>query len=464
MIVTVLKIYLQKREAKVINYRDYQNFSNEDFRQQVLKNILKATQNGNIVSYESFLSICQRALDSRAPKKPKYVRSNYSPFINKTILKAITDRSRLRNKFLKTRSNEDKKAYNTQRNYCLTLDRKAKKDYYNNLDHGNVTDNKTFWKSIKPFFSEKGSTHNKITSVEQDLILDKKDNVAEVLNKFFINLVSNLNISKYHEKSVNIDHIEDPIARSIEKYKNHPSIVAIKSKIINKYFKFNSISKAEIEKEILNLDSSKACQDSDIPTKVIKSNSDIFTDALYSEFNRSLETSVFPPSMKLANVTPVHKKGNRSEEDNFWPASILPNLSKVYERCIYNQIAKFFDKILSKHQCGFRKGHSAQHSLIVLLEKWKESVDQGHVFRALLTDLSKAFDCIPQNILIAKFNAYGFGNKAVRFLYDYLTSRKQRTKISDTYSSWQYILLGVPKVQYLDHYNSTLTYAIYFLS
>ena len=124
------------------------------------------------------------------------------------------------------------------------------------------------------------------------------------LINFFINVVSNLNIPKHRARSVNIDHIEDPIARSIEQYKNHPSIVAIKSKTANKYFKFNSISKAEIEKEILNLDSSKACQDSDIPTKVIKSNSDIFTDALYSEFNRSLETSVFPPSMKLANVTP----------------------------------------------------------------------------------------------------------------------------------------------------------------
>ena len=67
----------------------------------------------------------------------------------------------------------------------------------------------------------------------------------------------------------------------------------------------------------MNLNSSNACQDSDIPTKVIKSNSDNFTDALYSEFNRPLETSVFLPSMKLANVTPVHKKGNHSEEDNY---------------------------------------------------------------------------------------------------------------------------------------------------
>ena len=89
-------------------------------------------------------------------------RSNHSPFINKTILKAIMNQSQLKNKFLKTRSNEDKKAYNTQRNYCLTLVTKAKKDYYNNLDHENVTDNKTFWKSIKPLFSEKSSTHNKI--------------------------------------------------------------------------------------------------------------------------------------------------------------------------------------------------------------------------------------------------------------------------------------------------------------
>ena len=101
MIVTVLKIYFQKREAEVINYTDYRNFSNEEFRQQVLNDILKTTQNGDIISCESFLSFWQRALDSRAPNKQKYVRSNHSPFINKTILKSIMDRSRLRNKVLK---------------------------------------------------------------------------------------------------------------------------------------------------------------------------------------------------------------------------------------------------------------------------------------------------------------------------------------------------------------------------
>ena len=137
-------------------------------------------------------------------------------------------------------------------------------------------------------------------------------------------------------------------------------------------------------------------------------------------------------SVKLAYVTPVHKKDNRAENDNHRPVSILPNLLKVFKRCIYNQIAQFSDKILSKHQCGFRKGHSAQHSLIVLLEKWKESVDQGHLFRALLTALAKAFDCLLYNLLIVKLNKHGFDNKAVKFAYDCLTSHKQRTKMSDT--------------------------------
>ena len=100
------------------------------------------------------------------------------------------------------------------------------------------------------------------------MILEKNDNVAEALNKFFINVVSNLDIPKHHDKSVNNDHIEDPIARPIEQYKIHPSIIAIKVKDTNKYFKFNSLSKAEVEEEILNLDSSKVCQDSDILIKL----------------------------------------------------------------------------------------------------------------------------------------------------------------------------------------------------
>ena len=81
------------------------------------------------------------------------------------------------------------------------------------------------------------------------------------------------------------------------------------------------------------------------------------------------------------------------------------------------------------------KGYSTQHCLINLLEKWKSSVDKGKTFGALLTDLSKAFDCLNHELLTAKLNAYGFDLSALRLIYDYLTNGKQRTKIDDNYGS-----------------------------
>ena len=93
-----------------------------------------------------------------------------------------------------------------------------------------------------------------------------------------------------------------------------------------------AIYKKDIEKDILNLSVAKASQDSDIPTKIIKKNSDIFSDILFKEFNKSLEICKYPFCMKMANVTPVYKKGNSSYKDNYRPVSVLPNLSKIFER------------------------------------------------------------------------------------------------------------------------------------
>ena len=97
--------------------------------------------------------------------------------------------------------------------------------------------------------------------------------------------------------------------------------------------------------------------------------------------------------------------------------SILSNISKIYERCIYDQIQLFFDSLLSKYKCGFRRGDNAQHCLITLIEKWKKSVDNGGAFGPLPTDLTKAFDCLPQELLIAKLDAYGFDKSSLKLIH-----------------------------------------------
>ena len=132
-------------------------------------------------------------------------------------------------------------------------------------------------------------------------------------------------------------------------------------------------------------------------------------------------------------------------KDNYRPVSILSNISKVYNIIMFTQIWKYFEPILSKFQCGFRKGFSAQQCLLAMLEKWKSAVDNKRNFGAHLTDLPKAFDCLHHDLLLAKLNAYGFSLPALRLVQSYLSNRKQRTKINSEFSSWEEILFGVPQ-------------------
>ena len=130
-------------------------------------------------------------------------------------------------------------------------------------------------------------------------------------------------------------------------------------------------------------------------------------------------------------------------KDNYRSISVLPFLSKLYERSMFKQISEFFENIFSKIQYGFRKGHSTQQCLLAMLEKWKRSVDSGKAFGALLTDLSKAFDCLDHELLIAKLNAYGFSLPALRLIHDYLSHRKQKTRVNDSYSEWLAVMFGL---------------------
>ena len=127
------------------------------------------------------------------------------------------------------------------------------------------------------------------------------------------------------------------------------------------------------------------------------------------------------------------------------------------------QMCTFSNNIFSNSQCSFRKGYSTQHCPLVMLETCKRSVDKGKVFRALLTDLSKAFDCLDYELLTRKLNAYDFSLPALRLINDYLSNRKQRTKIDNTYITWLDILFGVPQHSILGSVLFTVFLADFFL-
>ena len=110
----------------------------------------------------------------------------------------------------------------------------------------------------------------------------------------------------------------------------------------------------------------KVAQEKDIHTNTLKQNSDFFALHVQKDINASISTSKFPDDLKEADVIPVYKKKSKLSKENYRPISILPNISKVYERCLYDQMSKYFETRFSKFQCGFRKVYSAQHCLLVM--------------------------------------------------------------------------------------------------
>ena len=135
-------------------------------------------------------------------------------------------------------------------------------------------------------------------------------------------------------------------------------------------FNLKSTSHEETEKEVNNLKIKKASKKSYIPVKIITKNVDIISYFLYHNFNNSLSCATFPTSLTYPDVTPIHKKDDKTDKESYRPISILLNLCKVYERLMYNQIYPYFDTLFSKFQCGFRKGFNAQHCLFAMIKKW----------------------------------------------------------------------------------------------
>ena len=102
----------------------------------------------------------------------------------------------------------------------------------------------------------------------------------------------------------------------------------------------------------------------------------------------------FPYSLKLANITPVHKKDEPTDKETYRPVGVLPLISKIFERLIYDQLNEYLDQYLNSLLCGFRKAHSTQHALFRLLQEWQNELDKSGFVGTILMDLSKAYDCL----------------------------------------------------------------------
>ena len=275
-----------------------------------------------------------------APLKTKIVRGNDAPFVDKQLRKAIYTRTRLKNKKQKNPSKENKMAYKKQRHFCVSLRRKCMKNYLKKLMEKGLTTNKSFWKFMKPFHTNKGFIgNNDIKLIHKSKIISDEKQLTKLFNSYYINIVEKSSGTKPKTFGTNFENTSVRSVRNIvNSYKNHPSIIKIKQ-LVNgsdvsdsERFSFKTVNESEIKDLLKNLDIKKATGIDTIPLKLLKLSAECLTPLLTKVMKTSLAQNVFPEKAKTALVIPLDKgKPNKNEMSNFIPVSVLKTFSKVYE-------------------------------------------------------------------------------------------------------------------------------------
>ena len=180
-----------------------------------------------------------------------------------------------------------------------------------------------------------------------------------------------------------------------------------------------------------------------IPPKLVSLSADVLAKPFMHVVNSGIHSHTFPDCAKVAVVTPVFKKDNRHNKQNFRPISVLNTFSKVFENYLFDQLNTYFESILSQFVSAYRKHFSTQHVLLRLVEEWRQGLDNNKVVGAVLMDLSKAFDCLSHDLVIAKLTAYVLGDGALQIIYSYLKNCRQSVKVKGVISLLKVILVGV---------------------
>lgn len=178
---------------------------------------------------------------------------------------------------------------------------------------------------------------------------------------------------------------------------------------------------------------------------MIKVGAEIIGYSLTRLINQSIFCCIYPDDLKRAEVSTLFKKDDCYDKSNYRPVSLLTIISKVVEGLMCDQINAYFTDILSTSLSAYRKLYSCQNVVLQCIESWKGALDRNETIGCILMDLSKAFDHIPHNLMIAKLACYGFNVNSLNLVRSYLYERPQRVKIGFVKSDWLFLERGVPQ-------------------
>ena len=212
-------------------------------------------------------------------------------------------------------------------------------------------------------------------------------------------------------------------------------------------FCIQPIEETEVFNMLQRLNTSKSSGVDCLGPRLLKLAAPVISKCVAHMINQSITRGFFPDELKIAKVTPIHKKGDRSDPSNYRPISILPTLSKIYERHVASQIHAYLStfNLLHVEQSGFRQFHSCQTALTKLVDTWLREMDNGNITGVSFLDFRKAFDLVNHKILIEKLKCYNFHSSTIKWFSSYLENRSQSVQMGNAHSSLAPATCGVPQ-------------------
>ena len=410
------KIRPPKLKPTVVMRRCFNNIDSEKFMSDLSRinwDCIFSADNVND-KLNIFNSLLIELFDAHAPLRPVKMKHLPAPWLTQDIKVLMAKRNSAKSKYKKDPTDANLQRYKTLRNKCNKVCRDARRNYI--LSSINYSNPAKTWSFLNAM-GIGGRRTNNTASLNYCTDLDS-------LNRFFstVNLIDNSTKMKtLHSLSLLSNSSTNP-------------------------FLFSPISTAEVRKHVLSIKSDATGSDN-ISRRMILLTLNFILPTLCHIFNFSLSSSDFPDAWRHALVIPVPKISNPTSFANYRPISILPFLSKVFERIVHEQVYLFLhnNNTLTPFQSGFRPGHSTVTALNKVCDDIRYGIDNQRVTLLVLLDFSNAFNTVDYDLLLAILKSINISSKATEWFSSYLHSRKQSIKVDGKLSSVCHINAGVPQ-------------------
>ena len=368
---------------------------------------------------EAFNFLFADVLDCHAPLKTIRVRKKSSPWITKTVRKEMDRRDRLFRFYRRNPTTGAWDIFKAQRNRVVCLQRKAKKEYFDQLlrkkSHPSHIWNTLKLATVSSVPSENWSSFNP----------NNPPSIANSLNTHFTSVSSSTFIPDYPPPST-----PSPL--------HSPPILSL-----------CPATPEWCENALATLKSNCATGPDHLPAAALIAGRTVISYPLCSIINSSIACSRFPTPWKCAIIKPLHKGGDRALPTNYRPISLLPVPSKMLEKHVHHQLSQHLhnNNLLYPLQSGFRPSHSTQTLLLHCLDKWYKAlaIDTKKYVGVVFLDISKAFDTVTHELLLSKLTNLGLSSSTTSWFRSYLSNRSQVTRVLDSYSFPGFPSSGVPQ-------------------